>query len=360
MELIVILISCWLDFFKKSRVPNLNTMSYRFALLGCGRIGARHAAQIARHGKLLAVCDIDPQRAGALAAEYGAQSYTSFTELLRHQQVDVVSICTPNGLHAPHAIEALEAGSHVLCEKPMSLSTVSGELMAGTARKTGKKLFVVKQNRYNPPVVALKQLLEQQKLGKILGFQLNCFWNRPPSYFANSWHGTLDLDGGILYTQFSHFIDLLYWLLGDTTVVSGFRQNTLHQGFIEFEDSGAAILQLANGARGTLQYSINSYASNMEGSITVFGSKGTVKVGGQYLNELEHFSVEGMERPDLPAGNGANHYGHYQGSMSNHDKVYDQLIAALNDPAQYLLEAEEALRTIRLIEHIYQSSPLIP
>ncbi|QEC44117.1 Gfo/Idh/MocA family protein [Pseudobacter ginsenosidimutans] len=335
-------------------------MSYRFALLGCGRIGARHAAQIASHGNLLAVCDIDPEKAGRLAREYGAQSYHSFTELLHHQQPDLVSVCTPNGLHAPHAIEALEAGCHVLCEKPMSLSTASGQLMAETARRTGKKLFVVKQNRYNPPVMALKQLLVENKLGEILGFQLNCFWNRPPSYFANSWHGTMDLDGGILYTQFSHFIDLLYWLLGDTTVVSGFRQNTLHQGVIQFEDSGAAILQLSNGARGTLQYSINSHASNMEGSITVFGSKGTVKVGGQYLNELEHFSVEGMERPHLPVGNGANNYGHYQGSMSNHDKVYDQLIAALNDPNQYLLEAEEALHTIRLIEHIYQSSPLIP
>lgn len=335
-------------------------MSYRFALIGCGRIGSRHATQIASHGKLLAVCDIDPSRADQLASRYGAASYRSFTDLLHHHQVDVVSVCTPNGLHAPHAIQALGAGCHVLCEKPMSLSTASGQLMAETAAKTGKKLFVVKQNRYNPPVLVLKELLEQNKLGQILGFQLNCFWNRPPSYFANSWHGTADLDGGILFTQFSHFIDLLYWLLGETTVVSGFRQNTLHQGVIEFEDSGAAILQLANGARGTLQYSINSHSSNMEGSITVFGSKGTVKVGGQYLNELEHFSVEGMQRPHLPAGNGANNYGHYQGSMSNHDKVYDQLIAALQDPRQQLLEAEEALHTIRLIEHIYQCSPLIP
>ncbi|MBO9631874.1 MAG: Gfo/Idh/MocA family oxidoreductase [Chitinophagaceae bacterium] len=335
-------------------------MSYRFALIGCGRIGSRHATQIASRGKLLAVCDIDPSRADQLASQYGAASYRSFTDLLHQHQVDVVSICTPNGLHAPHAIQALEAGCHVLCEKPMSLSTASGQLMAETARKTGKKLFVVKQNRYNPPVLVLKELLQQNKLGQILGFQLNCFWNRPPSYFANSWHGTADLDGGVLFTQFSHFIDLLYWLLGETTVVSGFRQNTLHQGSIQFEDSGAAILQLSNGARGTLQYSINSHGSNMEGSITVFGSKGTVKVGGQYLNELEHFSVEGMQRPDLPAGNGANNYGHYQGSMSNHDKVYDQLIAALQDPKQQLLEAEEALHTIRLIEHIYQSSPLIP
>lgn len=335
-------------------------MSYRFALVGCGRIGSRHATQIASHGKLLAVCDIDPVRAQQLASLHGAASYGSLTDLLQHQQVDVVSICSPNGLHAPHAIEALQAGCHVLCEKPMSLSTASGQLMAETARKTGRKLFVVKQNRYNPPVVVLKELLEKEQLGEILAFQLNCFWNRPPSYFANSWHGTKDLDGGILFTQFSHFIDLLYWLLGKTTVVSGFRQNTLHQGSIEFEDSGAAILQLANGARGTLQYNINSHASNMEGSITVFGSKGTVKVGGQYLNELEHFSVEGMQKPELPAGNGANNYGYYQGSMSNHHIVYQQLIAALDDPNQQLLEAEEALHTIRLIEHIYQCSPLIP
>ena len=335
-------------------------MSYQFALIGCGRIGARHAAQIASQGQLLAVCDTDPAKSTALGRQYGAQIYGSITELLLHQQPDVVSICTPNGLHAPHAIQALEAGCHVLCEKPMSISTASGRLMADAARKSGKKLFVVKQNRFNPPVVLLKELLLANRLGEILGFQVNCFWNRPAPYFANSWHGTTDLDGGILYTQFSHFIDLLFWLLGPTRVVSGFRQNTMHQGIIQFEDSGAAILQLANGARGTLQYTINSHDSNMEGSITVFGTKGTVKVGGQYLNELEHFSVEGMEKPVLPEGNAANNYGHYQGSMSNHDKVYKQLTAALQDPGQQLLEAEEALLTIELIEHIYQASPLIP
>lgn len=335
-------------------------MSYQFALIGCGRIGARHAAQIVSQGQLLAVCDTDPAKSTALGQQYGAQIYGSITELLLHQQPDVVSICTPNGLHAPHAIQALEAGCHVLCEKPMSISTASGRLMADAARKSGKKLFVVKQNRFNPPVALLKELLLANRLGEILGFQVNCFWNRPAPYFANSWHGTTDLDGGILYTQFSHFIDLLFWLLGPTRVVSGFRQNTMHQGIIQFEDSGAAILQLANGARGTLQYTINTHDSNMEGSITVFGTKGTVKVGGQYLNELEHFSVEGMEKPVLPEGNAANNYGHYQGSMSNHDKVYKQLTAALQDPGQQLLEAEEALLTIELIEHIYQASPLIP
>jgi predicted dehydrogenase len=335
-------------------------MSYQFAIIGCGHIARRHAAQIANYGVLQAVCDTVPSRARELASQYEARPYFSVEELLVAEKPDVVSVCTPNGLHAEHAIMALEAGCHVLCEKPMSISRESGLRMIAAAEKAGKKLYVVKQNRYNPPVEAIKKLLDEQKLGNIHSFQVNCFWNRPVAYYTDSWHGTRDLDGGILFTQFSHFIDLLYWLLGDVKQVQGLRSNFTHGSSIAFEDTGMALLQLQNGAMGTLQYTVNSYQRNMEGSIAIFGDRGTVKIGGQYLNNIDFFSVENEADPILPAGQASNHYGFYEGSMSNHDKVYQHLIRALDNPAYRFVEAAEALKTVEIIENIYTASPLIP
>lgn len=333
-------------------------MSYRFAIIGCGRIAEKHARLAAQTGTVQAVCDILPHKAQQLARTFGARAYDTLETLLQQESIDVACICTPNGLHEAHAIQALERGCHVLCEKPLTLSVESGLKMIAAARKTGKKLFVVKQNRYNPPVVAVKTLLDQGKLGAIVGFQMNCFWNRPPSYFQDTWRGTLQLDGGTLYTQFSHFIDLLSWFLGDLKTVQGNRQNKLHKGIIEFEDQGAALLEMAGGARGTLQYSINCHQKNMEGSLTLFGEKGTLKIGGQYLNRLDHFEVDGEVAPVFPEGPGANQYGFYEGSMSNHDKVYAHLTEALEQQGKHLVEASEALKSIAMIETIYKASPI--
>ncbi len=334
-------------------------MSYRFAIIGCGHIAGRHAQHIVKQGALVAVCDIIPERANQLAAKYGATPYFSTAELFANVKPDLVSICTPNGLHAVHTLEALEHGCNVLCEKPMTINSSDGEKMIASAKKAGKKIYVVKQNRYNPPVLAIKKLVDENKLGKIFSFQLNCFWNRPAEYYHDNWRGTNKLDGGILFTQFSHFIDLVYWLLGDIKKVNGTRTNSQHKTSIEFEDCGMAFLEMQSGAIGTIHYNINSYKKNMEGSLTLFGEKGTVKIGGQYLNELEYFEVENETKPILPAGNSANNYGFYEGSMSNHDKVYENLVKALNNPDHSMVEAAEALKTVAIIEKIYQSSPLV-
>ena len=188
---------------------------YRFAIIGCGKISGRHAAQIASVGKLLAVCDIVPEKAAALAGQYQAAPYHSIQELLQRQRgLDVVSVCTPNYLHADHAIASMEAGFHVLCEKPLAISMYDAARMQAAATATGRRLFVVKSTRFNPPVQAVKKLMEEGKLGKIHSFQLGCFWNRPAAYYAGSWRGSLATDGGTLYTQFSHYIDVIYWLLG--------------------------------------------------------------------------------------------------------------------------------------------------
>jgi UDP-N-acetyl-2-amino-2-deoxyglucuronate dehydrogenase len=326
----------------------------RFAIIGCGRIAQRHAEQISKKGRLEAVCDVINEKAHELAQKYGARSYTSVEALLAAEKdLDVVVVCTPNGLHAKHSIQSLQAGFHVLCEKPMALHVKDATEMIEVAKMNSRQLFVVKQNRYNPPVTAVKKALDENRLGKVFSLQLNCFWNRDASYYKNSWKGTLQLDGGTLYTQFSHFIDLLYWMIGDIKDVRAVLANYAHQGMIEFEDTGVVLLEFQNGALGTLNYTVNSFSKNMEGSLTLFAEKGTVKIGGQYLNELEYQDIKDYCIDNLPAGNIANHYGTYIGSMSNHDKVYENVIDVLHNNAQMTTPAEEGLKTVEIIEKIY-------
>lgn len=306
----------------------------------------------------MAVADRIPEKAARLAEQYKARAYSSLEAALAVEKVDLIAICTPNYLHATQSILALEAGCHVLCEKPMCLKTEEARAMIAAAEQTGRHLFVVKQNRFNPPVQLLHRLLQEGRLGRIHSFQVNGIWHRPPAYYGQSdWHGRKEMDGGILFTQFSHFIDLLVWLLGDIAEVSSFRENFGLRGSIDQEDTGVAILRLANGAIGTLQYTVGSYAANMEGSLLVLGGKGTIRIGGQYLNELDYFRVDGMEAPTLPLTRPANEYGFYQGSMSNHDKVYDQLVRALRGEPYDLPSAMEAARTVTSIEKILSTRP---
>lgn len=328
----------------------------KFAIIGCGRIAERHAEHINNLGQLIAVCDIIPNKANTFSKKFDAQAFYSIEDFIASKlEVDVVTICTPNGWHAKHSIACLNAGYHVLCEKPMALNVKDCENMMLAAKQNDRKLFAIKQNRFNPPVVAVKKILDEGRLGKIFNIQLNCFWNRNPDYYSNSWKGTKDLDGGTLYTQFSHFIDLIFWMIGDVKDVAAFAKNYAHQGQIEFEDTGVVILSFENGAIGTINYTVNSYAKNMEGSLTIFGEKGTVKIGGQYLNELEYQSIKDYKIENIPQGNRPNDYGTYVGSMSNHDKVYENVIAVLQNNAPMATSAFEGLKTVSIIEKIYQS-----
>jgi len=329
----------------------------KFGIIGCGRIAQRHAEHIQRHGKLVAVCDTDEGKAKSLGEKYDAQWYTGHAEMLRqHPEMDTVSVCTPNGLHAAHSIDSLKAGFHVLCEKPMAIEATDCEKMIEAAERSGKKLMMVMQNRFNPPVAAVKKMLDEGRLGKIYSVQLNCFWNRENEYYHNSWKGTRKLDGGTLFTQFSHFIDLLYWMFGEVEKVNGFTGNFHHKSVIEFEDTGAISLRFASGVIGTINYSVNSFEKNMEGSLAIFGENGTVKIGGQYLNELEYQNIRDYEIKDLPPGNPPNQYGRYTGSMSNHDKVYQNLEAVLKDGAAIATTGLEGLKTVELIERIYDAT----
>ena len=328
-----------------------------FAIVGCGRIAQRHAEHISKRGKLIAVCDVVAEKANAMAESYGAIAYTDYAEMLKNETtIDVVAVCSPNGLHSIHSIEALKAGYHVLCEKPMGLTVQECGDMIQAAERSNKRLFAIKQNRYNPPVAAVKEAIDSGKLGKVISIQLSCFWNRNTDYYANSWKGTKDLDGGTLFTQFSHFVDLLYWLIGDVDEVAAMMGNFAHQGIIEFEDTGVVILKFTNGAIGTINYTVNSFQKNMEGSLTIFGEKGTVKIGGQYLNELEYQNIEDYKIENLPEGNKANNYGNYTGSMSNHDKVYDNLIEVLTHNAAITTSSYEGMKTVEIIQKIYKAA----
>jgi UDP-N-acetyl-2-amino-2-deoxyglucuronate dehydrogenase len=329
----------------------------KFAIIGCGRIAQRHAEHIAKFGELVAVCDIDKDKADSLASKYNCKAFYSINELLGNNLAfDVASICSPNGLHAEHAILCLDHSIHVLCEKPLAISVHDAGEMIKAAERNNKRLFAIKQNRFNPPVEAVKKAIDQGKLGKIYSIQLNCFWNRNPEYYNGSWKGTKSLDGGTLYTQFSHFIDLLYWMIGDIKRAYAITRNFAHQNIIEFEDTGVIIVEFQNEAIGTINYTVNSYKKNMEGSLTIFAEKGTVKIGGQYLNELEYQCIEGYEIKDLPEGNKPNNYGTYVGSMSNHDKVYENLIQVLLGKGSISANSFEGLKTVEMIDQIYNEA----
>ncbi|NII24088.1 Gfo/Idh/MocA family oxidoreductase [Pseudoflavitalea sp. X16] len=331
----------------------------QFGIIGCGRIAQRHAEHIEKTGTLVAVCDTIKEKAFELGEKYGAASYVQLADLfLAHPDIDVIAICSPNGLHAEHAIQSLKAGFHVLCEKPMALNVQDCGEMINAAEKANRRLFIVKQNRFNPPVAAVKKIIEEGRLGKIYSVQLNCFWNRNDAYYKNSWKGTRLLDGGTLYTQFSHFIDLLYWLVGDVKTVHAFGNNYHHENIIEFEDAGTVCMKFYNGVIGTINYTVNCHEKNMEGSLTIFAEKGTVKIGGQYLNELEYQKIEGLEIKDLPPGNPPNNYGQYQGSMSNHDKVYQNLADVLTGNGVIATNGFEGLKTVEIIDKIYTAMQL--
>jgi len=329
----------------------------KFAIVGYGHIGKRHAEIVYDNPEcdLVSVVDIDNNVKDEALKKYDADFFTSINELINSDiDYDVASICTPNGLHAEHSISFLNASKHVICEKPMATNVVDCEQMIAAAEENGKELFIVKQNRFNPPIVALKNVLEENKLGRLVNVQLNCFWNRNPDYYKNStWKGKRDLDGGTLFTQFSHFVDLLLWLVGDIKNLKAYAHNFLHHDTIEFEDTGVVIVEFKNGAIGTINYTTNSYLKNMEGSITLFGEKGTVKVGGQYLNVMEYQEIDNYKITGIEESRPANNYGHYQGSMSNHDKVYENVLEVLHGNAEIATKGSEGLRTIKVIEEIY-------
>lgn len=325
----------------------------RFGIVGYGNIGKRHAHHLIENeqAELVAIASLQ-----AKPDDVNCNYYQSLQDMLAAETLDVLNVCTPNYLHAEHVVEGLQQNINIVCEKPMALSTAECAQMMAASEAADKKLFVVKQNRHNPPVAAVKKLLEQNALGNIFLVNVNCFWNRNEKYYAQSdWRGTKDKDGGCLFTQFSHFIDILYYLFGDVKVLSGKTKNFSHP-YINTEDSGVFLLETSSGALVNFNYSTASYERNMEGAISILAELGTVKIGGQYLNTIEYQKIKGHTIPEINISAKANDYGLYQGSMSNHDLMIQNVIDHLNGTAAMMTNAQEGKDVVSIIERMYAAS----
>ena len=328
----------------------------KFAIIGSGHIGKRHAEMIRRNPEamLVAMCDIIPEKEAGIAA-FEVPYFTSVDEMFSSGlDFDVVCICSPNGLHAEHALTALGHRKHIVCEKPMALTKADCERIIFRALQVHKNVFCVMQNRYSPPSRWLKKIVDDKILGEIFLVNLTCFWNRDDRYYRKgNWKGTANLDGGTLFTQFSHFIDIMYWVFGDITDIEAKFDDFTHQHSTAFEDSGLVNFRFTNGGMGNITYSTAIYDKNMESSISVIGKNGSIKIGGQYMNELEYCHIRDYSMPELEEVSPANDYGVYKGSAANHHFIIENVIDTLKGRTSITTNALEGLKVVEIIERIY-------
>ncbi|MCT4582641.1 MAG: Gfo/Idh/MocA family oxidoreductase [Flavobacteriales bacterium] len=330
----------------------------RFVVVGCGHIGKRHATMIMNNAEseLVGLCDVSPKESLALEPFGATPFFSSIEELLASGiDFDVANICTPNGLHSDQAVLALDKHKHIVVEKPIGLSKAKCESVIYKALRNHKHVFAVMQNRYSPPSVWLKEIVENKIIGDTFMVQVNCYWNRDDRYYKKGgWKGVQELDGGTLFTQFSHFIDIMYWLFGDITNIKGKFGDFTHKETTDFEDSGFVSFDFVDGGMGSLNYSTAVWNKNLESSITIIGSKGSVKVGGQYMNEVEYCHIEDYDMPELPPSNPPNDYGQYKGSAANHHYVIENVVDTLKGRTTATTNALEGLKVVDIIERIYE------
>ncbi|MES2587590.1 MAG: Gfo/Idh/MocA family oxidoreductase [Bacteroidota bacterium] len=336
---------------------NIISHKIKFAIIGAGHIGKRHAEMVKRDpdAELVAMIDIrSKEECGA--SDFDVPFFTSLEELLKSDiEFDIVNVCSPNGVHAQQAILALENKKHVVCEKPMGLSKDSCEKVIFKSLQMSRQVFCVMQNRYSPPSEWIKSVIDRGILGDTFMVQLNCYWNRDERYYKkDGWKGKQELDGGTLFTQFSHFIDIMYWLFGDIDNIQGKFADFTHKDLTDFEDSGFVSFDFVNGGMGCINYSTAVQDTNLESSITIIGSKGSVKIGGQYMNEVEVCNIPGYEMPELAPTNPGNDYGAYKGSAANHNYVISNVIQTLKGKTTATTNALEGLKVVEIIERIYK------
>lgn len=322
----------------------------QFAVVGCGHIGKRHAAMIAQHpgARLAALVDTDPGH--PLAATYAVPLYASVEELLASgTPADVVVVATPNACHAQQALAILHSGRHVVIEKPMTLTRQDAEKIIYTALQVHKHVFVVMQNRYSPPSAWLKSLVDNQVLGRVFFVQINCFWNRDERYYtAGSWHRSKALDGGILFTQFSHFIDLLYWAFGDIGNIKSRMASFNHGHLNDFEDTGMVTFDLVNGGMGALHFSTAVWDKNLESSITVIAENGSLRIGGQYMERIQYCHIKDYDNSSIEAINAASAH-----AANNHAHTIQNVIDVIRSSSAITTNALEGLKVVDMIERIY-------
>ncbi|GAA4400264.1 Gfo/Idh/MocA family oxidoreductase [Nibrella viscosa] len=307
--------------------------------------------------ELAALADLKPARELGLDI-YNVPVFSSLDDLLRADlDLDVISVATPNGLHAAQALACLDAGKHVVIEKPLALTRQDAERVLHKALARRRDVFAVMQNRYSPPSQWLKEVVDSGILGQLYIIQMNCYWNRDERYYTEgSWHGLRDLDGGTLFTQFSHFIDIMYWLFGDITHIQARLMDFNHQHLTDFEDSGFVSFEFLNGGMGTLNFSTAVWQKNLESSITIIAENGSIKVGGQYMDRVEYCHIRDYTLPELAPTNPGNNYGGYTGSAQNHNYVFENVVNVLQNEAIITTNAMEGLKVVDIIERIYQSA----
>jgi predicted dehydrogenase len=326
-------------------------------LVGCGRIAQRHAQLLGdgqiEGARLVAVCDIVEDRSQALAERYGVPAYTDISEMLAHHQPDLAAILTESGNHAAHAIAAAHQGAHVMVEKPMALTLSDADEMIETCDRMGVRLFVVKQNRFNRPVIKLREALESGRFGKLVMGSVRVRWCRPQAYYDQaSWRGTWALDGGVLTNQASHHVDLLEWMMGDVDSVFAMTRTALAN--IETEDTAVVALRFSNGALGVIEATTATRPKDLEGSISILGEQGTVEIGGFAVNQMKTWQFKDEEDDDAEvfeqySVNPPDVYGF------GHRAYYEHVVAALRHGGPNLVDGLEGRRSLELITAIYES-----
>ena len=328
----------------------------RFALVGCGRISKNHFEALARHAdraELVAVCDTRPEALQDAVAQTGAPGFASLDALLAGSAPDVVVLATPSGLHPQQAIQVARAGRHVLSEKPMATKFEEGMAMVRACRDAGVKLFVVKQNRLNATVQLVKRAIEQGRFGRIYLSTVNVFWTRPQSYYdAAKWRGRWDLDGGAFMNQASHYVDLLDWLVGPVDNVHAYTATLARD--IEAEDTGVMSLRLRHGGLASINVTMLTWPQNLEGSITILGDKGTVRIGGTAVNKIEHWQFAEPHEDDALIA--ASSYETSSVYGFGHPLYYDNVIRTLRGEAHAEVDGYEGLRSLEILIAAYRSA----
>ena len=327
----------------------------RLALVGCGRISGSHIAAIDQIDglELVAVADTLSDRACALAKARGIPAYRSIDQLLAESECDVVTICTPSGLHPAHGIAAARAGKHVITEKPMAISLADADALVQACDTAGVHLFVVKQNRLNPPIQLLRRAVEKGRFGRIYLANTTLRWTRPQEYYDSArWRGTWEFDGGAIMNQASHYVDLMQWLVGPVESVVAKTATLARQ--VETEDTGVAVLRFRSGALGVIEVTVLTYPRNMEGSITILGEKGTVKIGGTAVNRVEHWQFAEYDDDDklveAASTNPPTVYGF------GHEGYYRNVLPVLRGAAKPDTDGRAGRKSLELILGIYESA----
>ncbi len=327
----------------------------RIGLIGCGRISVNHIDAISKlpEAKLVAVCDPIKERADEAAKKCGAEAYTDYAKMLERTDINTISICTPSGLHPKHGIMAAKAGKHVICEKPMGISLKDVDALIDACDEMKVRLFVVKQNRLNATIQLLKRAIDKGRFGRIFMVQSNVLWSRPQEYYDQAkWRGTWEFDGGAFMNQASHYVDTLQWLAGPVDSVMAMTATLGRK--IETEDSGSVVMKFRNGAIGSMTVTMLVYPQNMEGSITILGEKGTVKVGGIAINRFDYWKFAEYDDDDAIVKtsnyNPPNVYGF------GHQGYYQNVINVLMGRAEPDTDGRSGRKSLELILAIYKSA----